>query len=63
MLGSNPSAVAGDRSMGLRHFEDLVLPLPSVTHALVSNALNPGGMGAGPHSNQVEFLFFKVDPL
>jgi len=28
MLGSNPSAVAGDRSMGQRHFEDLALPLP-----------------------------------
>ena len=45
MLGSNLSAVAGDGNMGW-YVVKCILPL---FHVSVLNALNPGGLGAGPH--------------
>ena len=46
MLGSNPSAEIDDRSMGQCN----ALPFFFLySHALVHKALNPGGLGAGPH--------------
>ena len=44
MLGSNPSAAAGDEGMGAGALR-LYLPLP---HAFVFNAVNPGGTGGWP---------------
>ena len=52
MLGSNPSAAAGDEGM---RAGALRLYL-SLSHAFVLNAVNPGGQGAGPLKNRVIFL-------
>jgi len=46
LLGSNPSAEAGDVGMG-PYF--IVRPFLLFLYAYVGNALNPGGLGAGPH--------------
>jgi hypothetical protein len=45
MLGSNLSAVAGDGDMG-GYAVNCILPL---SHVSVLKAINPGGLGAGPH--------------
>jgi len=47
MLGSNPSAEAGGRSMGPCKLHG---PF-SIIHTLAYKAVNPGGLGAGPHLN------------
>ncbi len=44
MLGSNLSAVAGDGDMGGIRSQLRIPPL----HVSVHNAINPGGLGAGP---------------
>ncbi len=57
MLESKPERREGDRSMGGRTF---MCGLSSCFfHTLVHNALNAGGMGAGPHikSGRVPFFF------
>jgi len=46
MLGSNLSAVAGDGDMG--GDMQLIVYRP-LSHVSVLKAINPGGLGAGPH--------------
>jgi len=54
LLGSNPSAEAGDVGMRAVLYCAALLFL----YAYVGNALNPRGLGAGPHLNQSTFLCF-----
>jgi len=60
LLGSNPSAEAGDVGMG-PYF--IVRPFFLALYAYVGNALNPGGLGAGPHLNKSAFLCFIENVL
>ena len=62
LLGSNPSAEAGDVGMG--PYSVLYGPfLLVLIYAYVGNALNPGGLGAGPHLNQSVFLYLFKNVL
>jgi hypothetical protein len=59
MPGGNPSAEIDGRSMG----QCDSLPLCR-KHALVYNAINPGGLGAGPQlkSDRIPFSFLHKFP-
>lgn len=61
MLGSNPSADSGPKTEAECHsWHSVSYELNPKDLGIGINAINPGGMGAGPHLKKEKYLLLSV---